>query len=34
MTGSGKTGLTTVLVEEAMSTGIPVLVIDVKGRVG
>ena len=31
MTGSGKTGLTTVMVEEAMSIGVPVLVIDVKG---
>src|SRR5260221_1235027 len=31
MTGSGKTGLTTVMIEEAMSTSIPVLVIDVKG---
>ncbi len=31
MTGSGKTGLTTVLIEESMSSGIPVLVIDVKG---
>jgi hypothetical protein len=31
MTGSGKTGLITVLVEEALSTGIPVLMIDVKG---
>jgi hypothetical protein len=31
MTGSGKTGLTTVMVEEAVSTGVPVLVIDVKG---
>jgi hypothetical protein len=31
MTGSGKTGLTTVLIEEAMNTGVPVLVVDVKG---
>jgi hypothetical protein len=31
MTGSGKTGLVTVLVEEALRTGIPVLMIDVKG---
>ncbi len=31
MTGSGKTGLLTVLVEEAVSNGIPALVIDVKG---
>src|SRR5664279_5696274 len=31
MTGSGKTGLTTVMIEEAMNAGIPVLVIDVKG---
>lgn len=31
MTGSGKTGLITVLVEEALRTGVPVLVIDVKG---
>jgi hypothetical protein len=31
MTGSGKTGLVTVLVEEALRTGVPVLVIDVKG---
>src|SRR5512143_2211331 len=31
MTGSGKTGLVTVLVEEAASNGIPTLVIDVKG---
>ncbi|UJR83526.1 ATP-binding protein [Sandaracinus amylolyticus] len=30
-TGSGKTGLVTVLVEEALGAGIPVLVIDVKG---
>ena len=31
MTGSGKTGLVTVLVEEALRAGIPTLVIDVKG---
>ena len=31
MTGSGKTGLTTVVIEEAINSGIPVLVIDVKG---
>jgi hypothetical protein len=31
MTGSGKTGLLTVLVEEALSAGVPVLLIDVKG---
>ncbi len=31
MTGSGKTGLVTVLIEEALSAGIPVLAIDVKG---
>jgi hypothetical protein len=31
MTGSGKTGLVTVLVEEALRARIPVLVIDVKG---
>src|SRR5512139_4252571 len=31
MTGSGKTGLVTVLVEEALRASIPVLVIDVKG---
>lgn len=31
MTGSGKSGLVTVLVEEALSAGIPALVIDVKG---
>jgi hypothetical protein len=30
-TGSGKTGLLTVLIEEALRTQIPVLVIDVKG---
>ena len=31
MTGSGKTGLLTVMVEETLGAGIPVLVIDVKG---
>src|SRR4051794_17650204 len=31
MTGSGKTGLVTVLVEEALNAGIPALIIDVKG---
>ena len=31
MTGSGKTGLITVLVEEAIRNGIPVLLLDVKG---
>jgi hypothetical protein len=31
MTGSGKTGLVTVTIEEALKAGIPVLVIDVKG---
>jgi len=31
MTGSGKTGLLTVLVEEALGAGIPVLMLDVKG---
>lgn len=31
MTGSGKTGLVTVLVEEALNAGIPTIVIDVKG---
>jgi hypothetical protein len=31
MTGSGKTGLVTVLVEEALRAGVPVLVVDVKG---
>jgi len=31
MTGSGKTGLVTVLIEEALRNGIPVLAIDVKG---
>ncbi|HEY4106914.1 MAG TPA: helicase HerA-like domain-containing protein [Polyangiaceae bacterium] len=31
MTGSGKTGLTTVMIEEALRSGVPVLAIDVKG---
>jgi hypothetical protein len=31
MTGSGKTGLLTVMVEEALRAGVPVLAIDVKG---
>jgi DNA helicase HerA-like ATPase len=31
MTGSGKTGLLTVMVEEAAKAGVPTLVIDVKG---
>src|SRR5215216_6775285 len=31
MTGSGKTGLVTVLVEEAAAAGVPTIVIDVKG---
>ncbi|MGE0785541.1 MAG: ATP-binding protein [Sandaracinaceae bacterium] len=31
MTGSGKTGLLTVMVEEALGQGVPVLMIDVKG---
>ena len=31
MTGSGKTGLITVLVEEALGAGVPAIVIDVKG---
>jgi glycosyltransferase involved in cell wall biosynthesis len=31
MTGSGKTGLVTVLIEEALAAGVPVLVVDVKG---
>ncbi len=31
MTGSGKTGLVTVLVEEALRANVPVLMIDVKG---
>ncbi len=31
MTGSGKTGLLTVLIEEALQQGVPTLVVDVKG---
>jgi len=31
MTGSGKTGLLTVIIEEALRSGIPVLALDVKG---
>lgn len=31
MTGSGKTGLVTVMVEEALRAGVPVLMVDVKG---
>jgi len=31
MTGSGKTGMTTVMIEEALSNNVPVLIIDVKG---
>ncbi|MFZ1685303.1 MAG: DUF87 domain-containing protein, partial [Candidatus Zixiibacteriota bacterium] len=31
MTGSGKTGLGIVLVEEALSAGVPALLIDPKG---
>ena len=31
MTGSGKTGLVTVLIEEAARAGVPTVVIDVKG---
>src|SRR5512135_3433521 len=31
MTGSGKTGLVTVTVEEALRAGVPVLAVDVKG---
>jgi DNA helicase HerA-like ATPase len=31
MTGSGKTGLLTVMVEEALRERVPVLMIDVKG---
>jgi DNA helicase HerA-like ATPase len=31
MTGSGKTGLLVVMVEEALRAGVPVLMIDVKG---
>jgi len=31
MTGSGKSGLVTVVIEEALSAGVPTIVIDVKG---
>src|SRR5688500_17121362 len=31
MTGSGKTGLSVVLIEEAVGEGIPIIVIDPKG---
>jgi hypothetical protein len=31
MTGSGKTGLLTVLIEEALQQGVPTLIVDVKG---
>ncbi len=31
MTGSGKTGLLMVMIEEALKSGVPVLVVDVKG---
>jgi DNA helicase HerA-like ATPase len=31
MTGSGKTGLITVMVEEALSAGIPTIIFDIKG---
>ena len=34
MTGSGKTGLSVVLIEEALMKGIPVIVIDPKGDMG
>jgi ElaB/YqjD/DUF883 family membrane-anchored ribosome-binding protein len=34
MTGSGKTGLALVLVEEVLSAGVPVLMIDPKGDLG
>ena len=34
MTGSGKTGLCTVLLEEALLDGIPVIAIDPKGDLG
>lgn len=34
MTGSGKTGLGMVILEEALSQGIPVLVLDPKGDMG
>src|SRR3954471_9010983 len=31
MTGSGKTGLVTVMIEEAARAGVPIVVVDVKG---
>jgi DNA helicase HerA-like ATPase len=34
MTGSGKTGLSIVLIEEALQSGVPVIVIDPKGDMG
>jgi len=34
MTGSGKTGLGVVLIEEALAAGVPVLVLDPKGDMG
>ena len=34
MTGSGKTGLAVVMIEEALRQGIPVLAIDPKGDLG
>ena len=34
MTGSGKTGLAVVLLEEALLAGIPALIIDPKGDMG
>jgi hypothetical protein len=34
MTGSGKTGLSIVLIEEALQAGVPVIVIDPKGDMG
>jgi hypothetical protein len=34
MTGSGKTGLSMIVVEEALRSGVPVLMIDVKGDLG
>ena len=34
MTGSGKTGLGIVLLEEALAAGVPTLIIDPKGDMG
>ena len=34
MTGSGKTGLGIVMLEEALSSGVPTLIIDPKGDMG